>query len=398
MPRMRGKIGKIIRFVKIEALTTLVVIFIIVCAVNAQMTGAETGVANELPGNGPEALTAIDLNDINHFFDINKIETDPLKQGLQFHGYLKVGWPAHGHNDDAEDESTNVFDQTELIFWIGADIFENLALVSELELEDGFSEIEFETIELNWTILPDLATLKIGKFIYPFGIERFVEDSPSNKLATRPLPSRRIIPGTYSDNGLQLFGELPVFSKSGLKYEVALTTGLAGVGGDGEQDFEENNDSKTVGGRLGFRFFPGFEVGASYSTGEYDDDERLRLDFVGLDLAFKKAGFEFRAEYIRGNVEAEKDKSSYNREGYYGQISYKYNTNFNYFSFIEGTARLDSVDPNDIETNESDSNRISFGVKTSPINHLLLKLEYTFENEAKESREKNLLLQTIFMW
>ncbi|MGR3176542.1 MAG: porin [Candidatus Anammoxibacter sp.] len=333
------------------------------------------------------------------FFDIEKIELESFKRMLEFHGFIKFGWPIKGHREDAFDESTNIFDQTELTLWMGIDILKNLSFTSEVEFEDGFNEFTFEKFEFDWNIFKDLATFKFGKFIYPFGIERLVEDAPFNKLISRPTPSKRIIPGTYSDNGIELYGIVPLISTMQLKYELALTAGLSGPSRKGEQNLSENNDSKTLGGRLGFVIFPGLEIGGSYSTGKYDDRDKLRIDFIGFDLAFQKGGFELRGEYVRSNVEGDGiTTESFDRDGYYVQTSYKYMPELNYLRYLEGVVRFDSVDPNDLITNESDTDRVSFGINYSPLEHFEFKLEYILENESKENLEKNLLFQTILRW
>ena len=165
------------------------------------------------------------------------------------------------------------------------------------------------------------------------------------------------------------------------------------------KNFDENNDSKSLGGRLGFIIFPGLEIGSSYSTGKYDDSDKSRMDFAGVDLRIQKGGFELRSEYIRSNVEGlGSETDSYDRDGYYVQLSYKYSPEYNYLRFLEGTTRFDSVDPNDLLTNESDTERVSFGLNYSPFEHLILKLEYILEDETKEELEKNLLFQTVFSW
>lgn len=341
----------------------------------------------------------INPDEDEHFFDIEKVELDEFERVPEFHGFIKFGWPIKGHNEDAADETTNVFDQTELTLWFGMDILRNLSFTTEMEFEDGFEEFTFELFVFDLNVFDELLTFRLGKFVYPFGIERLVEDAPHNKLISRPTPAKHIMPGTYSDNGIEFFGTVPLFPSIQLKYELALTAGLSGPGGKGEQDFSENNDSKTVGGRLGFVLFKGLEIGSSYSNGKYDDSDKLRLDFFGIDLSFKKGGFEFRGEYIRGNVEGDNIKTdSYNRDGYYAQMSYQYMPELNYFRFLEGVTRFDSVDPNDIVTNESDTNRASFGFNYSPKEHIEFKLEYIVENEAKESIEKNFVFQTVLTW
>jgi hypothetical protein len=336
-----------------------------------------------------------------YFFDVDEVKLEePRLLRPEFHGYLSVGAPFSEGLDETEKGSSQVFNQTELTFWFGAQILKNLSFDSELEMDDGFEEFEIEKFELDWNIFNERCVFRIGKFYYPFGIERLVESSPYNKLVDRPNPSIRIIPGTYSDVGLELYGTVPFLYKTRLKYEFAVTNGLSSHEGKGEQHYlDDNNDDKALGGRLGFEILPGLEFGGSYSTGKYDDDEKFRMDFAGADASFRKGGFEIRGEYIRSNVEQSTAAGgSFDREGYYFQTSYKYAPEINYVKYVECVARFDSVDPNDLITDEGDADRIAFGINYSPVNHTMLKLEYEMENEAKEDRENKGFIQIIFSW
>lgn len=358
------------------------------CAMAADIAGDTPALSN---GNGEPATDGFD-------FDMDTIEIDTFKRKPELHGFLKLGWPIHGHNEDSFQGNANIYDQTALTLWFGIDLLRNIAFTTEMEFEDGFDELTFELLQFDWTILDNLLSLRLGRFIYPFGIERFAEDAPTNKLVTRPTPFVRIIPGTYSDNGVTAYGMIPFIMNTRWKYEIALTTGLSGPTRRGEQESAENNDNKSIGGRLGLLVFQGLEIGASYTTGKYDDDDRLRMDFIGLDLAYKTGSFEFRSEYIKSYVEGDAGTSSIDRNGYYAQVSYKYTPQVNYFGSMEWVARFDSVDPDDSVTDTADTDRLSLGVNFLPIEHLIIKLEYVIENEAKESEEKNILLQTIFRW
>ncbi|MFQ5714079.1 MAG: porin [Candidatus Scalinduaceae bacterium] len=335
-------------------------------------------------------------------FDIDEVKLEePSLLKPEFHGFLSVGAPFSGGLDETEKDSSNVFNQTELTLWFGTQIFKNLEFDSELEMDDGFEEFELEKFELDWNVFNEKLVFRAGKFIYPFGIERLVESAPYNKLIDRPNPSIKIIPDTYSDAGLELYGIVPFLYKTKFKYELAVTNGLSSPEEKGEQrlGFEDNNDNKALGGRLGFELMPGLEVGGSYLTGKYDDDEKFSMNFIGADISFQKGGFEIRSEYIRSNVERSTIAGgSFDREGYYFQASYRYSPEMNYLSYIEGVARFDSVDSNDLVTDENDADRVALGINYSPMNHVKLKLEYEMENEAKEDREKKGFIQIIFSW
>lgn len=335
--------------------------------------------------------------DDEYFFDVDEVKFEEAKLlKPEFHGNISFGAPFSDGLDEAEKDSSNVFKQTEVSLWFGVQILKNLSFFSELEIEDGFDEYEIERFALDWNIFNDRFVVRIGKFYYPFGIERFVENPVNNKLISRPYPSIKIIPGTWSDEGLEVFGNVPLYYKTRLNYDFAATNGLDEKG---EQQFEDNNDNITLGGRLGLEILPDLEIGSSYSTGKYDDDEKYKVDFIGVDAFYRKGGFEVRGEYIWSNVEqSTADGGSLDRKGYYIQTSYQYSPDINYLKYVEFVGRFDSVDPDDLVTDEDDADRIAFGINISPTNHIMLKLQYETENAATEVREHKGFIQLNIRW
>ena len=341
-----------------------------------------------------------DKTDDGFYFDVDEIKfPEPRLLRPEFHGNISLGAPFAEGLDESEKGSSKVSDQTEITLWTGVQIFRNLSFVTELEIEDGFEVYEFERCALDWNVFNDKCIFRIGKFYYPFGIERIVENAVNNKLIDRPNPSIKIIPGTYSDEGLELYGNVPFLYKTRLQYEFAATNGLSSFEGKGEQHLDDNNDDISLGGRLGIEILPDLEIGGSYTTGEYDDDEKFRMDFVGVDALFRRGGFEMRGEYIRSNVERSTDAGgSFDREGYYIQSSYKLLPDINYIEHIEFVGRFDSIDPDDLVTDEGDMDRIAVGINLSPSHHFIFKLQYEMENEATEDKENKGFIQMNIRW
>ncbi|MFQ5687011.1 MAG: hypothetical protein ACE5GV_10160 [Candidatus Scalindua sp.] len=338
--------------------------------------------------------------DDEYFFDIDAVKIEePRLLRPEFHGNISLGAPFSEGLDETEKNSSNVFKQTEITFWSGVQVLKNLSFVTELEIDDGFERYELERFALDWKIFNDRCVFRIGKFYYPFGIERLVENPVNNKLIDRPNPSIKIIPGTYSDEGLEIYGNVPFLYKTRLKYEFTATNGLSSFEAKGEQHLDDNNDNISLGGRLGIELLPGLEIGGSYSTGKYDDDERFRMDFAGADASYKKGGFEIRGEYIRSNVERSTIAGgSFNREGYYIQTSYKYSPEINYMQYVEFAGRFDSVDPDNLVTDENDAERMAVVINCSFTHHLTLKLEYEVEDEPTEDKEKKGFIQMNIRW
>ena len=318
---------------------------------------------------------------------------------FQFHGFFEVTSPVQGRDDESQQPSSKFLDENELTLWMGKRISKRLSFDSEVEIAKGFKKYKLEKFEFDYEVIDKLLVFRVGKFIYPFGIERRVEDTPFNKLVDRPFPSIRIIPGTYSDIGGMLYGTVPFLWDTKMKYEIAVTNGLEGPEPKDVQQLWDNNGNKAIGGRLGYEFLPGLEIGGSYSRGKYDEDNQLDIDFLGADILFKRGNLEVRGEYITSRVEQkEADGGDFRRDGYYLQTSYKYPFNLDYLRYLEGVLRFDSVDPNKDITDGNEADRIAVGINYFPIDHVELKFEYELENEPGEGMHGKSFAQAIFRW
>ena len=340
---------------------------------------------------------AVSPEDYN--FNIESVVTEENWKKFEFHGFFEITSPVQGRDDESQQPSSKFLDENELTLWMGKRITRKLSFDSEVEILKGFKKYKLEKFKFDYEIIDKLLVFRIGKFIYPLGIERLVEHGPFNKLVDRPLPSIRIIPGTYSDIGGMLYGTVPFLWDTKMKYEIAVTNGLEGPEPKDVQQLWDNNGNKAIGGRLGYEFLPGLEIGGSYSRGKYDEDNYLDIDFLGSDIQFKRGNLEVRGEYITSHVEQEtKDGGDYSRNGYYLQTSYKYPFNLDYLRYLEGVLRFDSVDPNKDITDGNEADRIAVGINYFPIDHVELKFEYELENEPGEGMHGKSFAQAIFRW
>ncbi len=337
----------------------------------------------------------------DYYFQVEAVSREEEKywKKIDFHGFFAITSPIHGRDDESQQPSSKLLDENELTLWLGKRITKKLSFDSEIEIKKGFRKYEMEKFEFDYEIMEELLIFRIGKFKYPLGIERFVESAPLNKLIDRPLPSIRVVPGTYSDIGVMFYGSILFPNNTKLKYEFAVTNGLEGPDSEGVQHLWDNNSNKALGGRLGYECLPGLEIGSSYSRGKYDKDNKLDIDFLGLDIQFKKGNMEVRGEYITGQVEQEEEAGGdFSRNGYYLQISYKYPFNLNYLRYMEGALRFDSVDPNRDITDGNEADRVAIGINYSPIEHVELKFEYEVENEPGEEIHGKSFIQAIVRW
>src|SRR3990172_7092881 len=366
------------------------------CYANEPSNKAATDISN--PGNIPGEITA---SPEDYYFNVESVSTE-TEEGLgkfNFHAFFAVTSPVQGRDDETQQPSSKFLDENELTLWMGKQITKRLAFDSEVEIIKGFKKYKLEKFEFDYDIVGKLLVIRTGKFKYPLGIERFVEDGPLNKLVDRPLPSIRIIPGTYSDIGGMFYGTIPFPSDTKLKYEIAVTNGLEGPDPKDVQHLCDNNSNKAIGGRLGYEFLPGLEIGGSYSRQKYDEDNHLDIDFLGVDIQYKRGNLELRGEYIASDVDrTTADGGNFDRNGYYLQASYKYPFDLNYVRSLEGVFRFDSVDPNRDVTDGNEADRIAIGMNYSPMDHGEIKFEYEIEDEPGERLHGKSFVQAIFKW
>ncbi len=248
-------------------------------------------------------------------------------QGLILTGYADLEAEVTGLGSD----DRSVFFDNHHFNLIGiGNIIGDLFAAGELEIEHSGAEFALEYGYLLYNGIPH-ARIAGGKFIVPFG--RFNKDlHPSwiSKVPGRPEGFSRVLPGTYSDIGVWVAGGFPL-RPGGLDrvtYDLFIVNGLQGDPGadirgmrpEGEPEDEEN-DAKSVGGRLGLVLGNGFDIAASAYRGKYNQEEGLYLTFVGADAAYIRNGFEVRGEWVTALQDIPGD-DRWTKTGAYGQVSY----------------------------------------------------------------------------
>ncbi|GLX84066.1 hypothetical protein tloyanaT_03180 [Thalassotalea loyana] len=246
--------------------------------------------------------------------------------------------------------------------------------------ENGETEIELEYADLHY-FLSDTTTFTAGKFLLPFG-QYGPNQHPSwiNRSAFSPgiygglgghggyQPMQGLLP-VMSDIGVGIQHIIPLGKNQKIFFDAYVTNGLAaeathgdeeGDHAEGEGEHEEvddhamelpelafeatsadNNSDKAFGGRIAYAFLPGIEVGASYYTAKYDDDEKLGFTATGFDINWIGNHYIVRGEYIKTATDAlEEDEHeenkviTFDRNGWYLQATFMAGKMFN---VLQGT-------------------------------------------------------------
>lgn len=189
-------------------------------------------------------------------------------------------------------------------------IFESEAEISV----DSEGETEFELEYSQFDVfLHDNITLVLGKYLSPVGqFQERLHPGWINKMPDNPAGFAHDGVQPATDVGAQLRGGVSL-GDTLLTYVVAAGNGprinaeggveLEGFGGD-------DNDNKSISGRIGFLPVPWLEVGGSFLTSkvsgeegnvvELDPLEPTNADFTlwGVDAAFTRGAWDIRFEYL----------------------------------------------------------------------------------------------------
>lgn len=286
------------------------------------------------------------------------------KTQFMVRGYAHAGLNYQKVGDEVESTFVGTTFNPLFIFKHG----DRLLFESELEFafEDGQLQIGFEYANMSY-LVNDYMTLRMGKMLLPFGtfIER-LHPSWVNKFANAPLGFGHGGIAPASGIGIELRGAIPVGSMKVL-YSVYATNGPrlnTGMDEDGNFDepdeagqlifnnFEDNNNKKGYGGRVGILPFSNssVEIGGSIYGGAVGDRNSFYSNIgamlYAVDFSFVrqvsavKGIVDIKAQYNLTNVDeatyfepvddptdpgypAEEYTFENSSNAYFGQISYR---------------------------------------------------------------------------
>lgn len=244
--------------------------------------------------------------------------------GTAVGGYMDIEFSA----DLGDDRSS--FRQHRLIPFIFAEITDRIHFGMEMELEDGGPDapggdgeikVEFAALDVS---LSSSFNVRAGALLSPLGKFNLTHDSPVNDLTDRPLVDRLVIPTTFTEAGLGVFGTTYPNEQSVLTYEIYVVNGMdndlleysevADPGGSssfiasldvraGRGSMKrDNNNSKAVVARLGFSPTLGMELGVSGYTARFQDTGTGRFTILALDGIVQQGPFELLWEFARSSL------------------------------------------------------------------------------------------------
>ena len=90
--------------------------------------------------------------------------------------------------------------------------------------------------------------------------------------------------------------------------------------GRGSQKLD-NNEEKSIVGRLNYSPSLGLDLGGSFHVGAYDDAGEENLSIFTVDASWNRGPFDLRGEYATASIDGAEQDS---RSGYYAQVAYHF--------------------------------------------------------------------------
>lgn len=229
---------------------------------------------------------------------------------LSFHGYgelhynkPKTGATVPKGSDPAE------MDFHRMVWGLSYQFSDRISVHTEVDFEHAAKEIELEFAYLDFLIAPAF-NLRAGSMLMPVGPLNEFHEPPLFYSVERPYVQTNIIPTTWQEGGVGVFGSLPgglnyrVYGVSGLNAEkFSDSTGIRG--GRGKVGSSPSDDLAAVA-RLEYVGFPGLDVGGSVYSGGANGTKnpavgRPTVGIWELDVRVRKAGFDLRGvgAYLR---------------------------------------------------------------------------------------------------
>ncbi len=246
--------------------------------------------------------------------------TQSLMQNTTVGGYGEVNYNHFSGGENVKDKA----DARRFVLFFGHKFNDMVSVKSELELEHAIAssgddgEIELEQMYLDFHF-NDTFNAKTGLFLIPAGFLNETHEPPTFYGVERNEVETRIIPSTWREAGVAMYGE----AAPGLKYQVGITTGFKASGFDDpytairsahQEGAQAQAEDLAFSAALNYTGVNGLLLGSSIFTGNTGQDESgigdARLTLWDLHARYQVNDFDLRALYARGRLNDADDVSA----------------------------------------------------------------------------------------
>jgi hypothetical protein len=351
-------------------------------------------------------------------------------QGISIGGYGEI-------IGQFPEDGDNTLDALRAVLYFGYRFNDRIIFNSEIEFEHGSTEenlngqdgevsVEFSYLDF---LLIEPANLRGGLVLAPFGIINEVHEPTTFYGVLRPDVERFIIPTTWREVGVGLFGGLSEYVPGSLTYKAYVMKSFdsRGFTASSNRDARQNGNRALANnvafvGRIEYDPFPGMKFGGSVFLGNTGQGESVNNPDSPLngkkiggffqmyegDIQFQYRGFEARSllvwtflddvALINANNGFTGEESVGSQQwGWYIVGAYNVLSVANlgqYFQYMAPFVRYEKYNtqhrvPSGFFTNPAnDRQNVAFGINYKPIPQVVIKADYRW-NDNKAGTGKN---------
>ncbi len=201
-----------------------------------------------------------------------------IERGVSVGGYGEMLYENFDSRTDggAPSETTDRFDLKRVIIYLGYKFNDRILFNSEIEYEHAVAgdgapgQLAIEQAFVDFLIDPR-ANVRAGMVLIPVGFINELHEPPTFFSADRPVLERTIIPTTWGELGVGVFGE-----SGRISYRAFLTTSLdaagfssaSGIRGGRQKGAKARAEDFALSGRVDVDVAPGLLVGVAGFTGK----------------------------------------------------------------------------------------------------------------------------------
>ena len=325
---------------------------------------------------------------------------------------------AEGGEEEEEGVGGDSFDLQRAVLYFGYKFDDHWLLNSEIEYEHAGGEIGVEFAYIDYLWRPQ-ANFRAGLVLIPMGFINELHEPTVFLGANRPDVEQVILPSTWRENGVGLFGNAGPFS-----YRTYIVNGLdasgfsekGGLSGGRQEFVEASAEDLAWVGRVDFTGLPGLLVGGSAYLGDSGQNlgPAVGTEIVEGHLEWKWRGFEFRALGVQATLD---DVADLNRAleltgdesigekltGYYLQLGWdvlagRGERSLTPYARWEAYNTQDEVPVGFLADPANDVESLTLGIAYQPIDQIILKVDHqNYDNAAGTGVDQlNVLLGWIF--
>ncbi len=230
----------------------------------------------------------------------------PAEESIHFHGYGELHY-------SAVESGENKIDMHRMVIGLSHNFTDRIILDLEVDFEHAAQEMELEFAHLDF-LINDAFNVRAGAVLMPVGYLNEYHEPPLFYSVERPYVQKYLIPTTWQEGGVGVFGE-PV---PGLRYRAYVVGGLdasgftasSGIRGGRRKISEAPAEDLAFVGRLEYVGMPGLQLGASFYTGKADQGNNAltgaSVTLSEVDGRYRIGNLELTGLYILTDIDETK--------------------------------------------------------------------------------------------